>query len=148
MPKCRRHFQIQINAPAMDVWRHMLDAKDYREWTRAFCEGSRYEGSWQKGSTIRFLALEGGGMYSRIAENIEGEFVSIEHLGEISASGEIDTESERIRAWAPAFENYHFIANDGGTLLRIEMDVSAEWDDYMQSTWPKALEQLKAICEA
>lgn len=148
MPGTRREFQIQINAPAIEVWQHMIDAKDYVDWTTPFCEGSYFEGSWEKGTTIRFLSPQGGGMYSRIVENRKGEFISIEHLGEISATGEIDTESERVRSWAPAFENYHFVAKDGGTLLRIEMDVSQEWDDYMQSTWPKALERLKAIAEA
>ena len=148
MPTIRREFQIQINAQAKNVWRTMLDSKHYIDWTSAFCEGSYFEGNWEKNSRIRFLAPQGGGMFSRIAENREAEFVSIEHLGEISTSGEEDTESERVRSWAPAFENYHFIAKDGGTLLRIEIDVAPEWDDYMQSTWPKALERLKAICEA
>ena len=148
MPTTRREFQIHIAASPREVWQHMLDPKDYTDWTTAFCEGSYFEGSWDQGSDIRFLSPQGGGMISRIAAHRPAEFLSIEHLGYISNDGVEDTQSEQIKSWAPAFENYHFIAQNGGTLLRIDQDVTEEYDEYMQTAWPKALERLKSICEA
>jgi hypothetical protein len=80
------HFSTLINAPKDKVWHAMLDDQPYREWTKAFNEGSYYKGSWEKGSKILFLGPdpntgEEGGMVSRIAENKPYEFISIEHLG-------------------------------------------------------------------
>lgn len=59
----------------------MLNDESYREWTRAFTEGSHYKGSWEEGSKILFLDPNGAGMVSRIAKNDLYEFISIEHLG-------------------------------------------------------------------
>ena len=60
-------------------------------------------------------------MVSEIAENKPNEFISIRHLGYI-ANGIEDTQSEAIRAWAPAYENYTFVAtpqwNPGGRRSR------------------------------
>jgi hypothetical protein len=100
------HFSMLINAPKHKVWHAMLDDRPYREWTKAFNEGSYYKGSWDKGSKILFLGPdpdtgEEGGMVSRIAENKPYEFISIKHLG-IVQNGVEDTSSEAARKWAPA----------------------------------------------
>ena len=67
------HFSKHINADVQKVWHTMLADATYREWTKAFYDGSYYEGDWNEGSEIKFLAAdtEGklGGMYSRIKEN-------------------------------------------------------------------------------
>ena len=104
------HFSTFINAPRQRVWRTMLDDASYREWTRVFNEGSYYVGSWEQGSEIRFIGPdretgEEGGMYSRVKENRQYEFISIEHLG-IIKNGVVDTTSEEVKKWTPAFENY------------------------------------------
>ena len=64
------------------------------------------------------------------------------------ANGVEDTTSEAVRAWAPAYENYTFIGVPEGTKLVIDMDVASEWEAYMNEAWPKALAQLKQMCEA
>ena len=74
-------FSILINSDRQKVWHTMLDDKTYREWAKEFHVGSYYEGSWEKGSEIRFLAAneEGKleGMLSKIKENIPYQFISI-----------------------------------------------------------------------
>ncbi|MDP2017553.1 hypothetical protein [Hydrogenophaga sp.] len=59
-----QHFDILIRAPRERVWTTMLQSPTYEQWTRAFCEGSRFEGSWKAGDAIRFLDPAGNGMVS------------------------------------------------------------------------------------
>lgn len=145
------HFSILINAPKEKVWHAMLDDATYREWTEAFNEGSYYKGDWSEGSKMLFLGPDPktgkeSGMVSRIAENRFGEFLSIEHLGLIM-NGVEDTESEEAKKWAPAFENYTFIAKEGGTELIVDMDSEESMAEEFSRMWPDALERLKKIAE-
>lgn len=146
------HFSIQINAPQQTVWEAMFDQEGYRVWTKPFNESSRYEGSWEQGSEIRFVGSNSdgkgeGGMFSRIKENRPYEFMSIEHLGVIN-DGVVDTTSEEVKKWLPAFENYTFTEKDGGTKVSVDIDVSEEYQDMFEGMWPKALQLLKESAEA
>lgn len=141
-----QHFDIHIQAPRERVWATMLQSPTYEQWTSAFCEGSRFEGSWKQGETIRFLGPGGNGMVSEIAEHRPAEFVSIRHLGFIE-NGQDDTTSDAVRAWAPCHENYTATDENGGTRLRVDTDVFGEYEDMMATTWPRALQSLKALCE-
>jgi hypothetical protein len=147
----KQHFSIFINAPADKVWDTMLNDETYREWTKGFNEGGYYKGSWEQGSKILFLGSdpetgEEGGMVSRIKENRPHEFISIEHLGIVNKGVE-DTESEEARKWAPAFENYTFKENNGGTELLIDTDVADEHAVDFEEMWPAALQKLKELAE-
>lgn len=141
------HFSTVIHAPRKHVWDVMLGPETFRAWTAAFAEGSYFEGSWGEGQKIRFLAPDGGGLVSMIARNRPYDFISIKHLGYIK-DGIDDTESAAVRSWAPAYENYTFLDLGGSTALKVDMDVTPEFEKYMENTWPKALATLKAICEA
>ncbi|TGK19646.1 hypothetical protein [Leptospira stimsonii] len=145
-------FTILIQADVKTVWHKMLDDKSYRIWTEAFHTGSFYEGSWKKGSFIRFLGPDEngglGGMYSRIKENITNQYISIEHLGMVS-NGVVDTESEAVKKWTPSFENYTFKEQGPGkTELIIEMQTIEEYKSMFEDMWPKALKALKDLSEA
>ncbi len=140
------HFDIAIGAPRERVWRTMLYTPTYERWTATFCEGSRYEGSWDAGTLIRFLGPNGDGMLAEIAEHRPAEFVSIRHIGMIQ-NGEQDTTSAAVRAWVPCCENYSFTDAAGGTHVRVDVDVFGAYEDWMNQTWPQALQTLKTICE-
>ncbi len=140
------HFTTTINAPKEKAWNTMLDRDTYREWTSAFHEGSRYEGSWDQGSKILFLGPDGSGMVSRIAENRPYEFISIEHVGFVQ-NGVEDAESEGAKAMAGAHENYTFHESDGVTEVQVDMDTSEEYESMFQEMWPKGLTKLKELCE-
>ena len=142
------NFAVSINSPKEKVWRTMLDQNTYRQWAAAFAEGCYYEGSWEKGEKIKFLGPGGGeGMTSEIAENRVFELVSIRHLGYIM-NGVEDTESPEIKAWAPSYENYTFIESNGATEVRVEMESTDELAEMLAGLWPKALENLKMLCES
>jgi hypothetical protein len=141
---------IVISAAPKKVWDIMLQDATYRLWTKEFNPTSYYQGTWEQGSEIRFLGIDEHGklqgMYSRIKESRLHEFISIEHLG-IVGDGMIDTTSEKVKKWAPAYENYTFKADNGATQLTIEMQVNAEYKSMFEEMWTRALKALKALCE-
>lgn len=142
-------FKTIINAPVKKVWNTMLNDSTYREWTKSFHAGSYFEGSWDQGSDIQFLAKEedgkSSGMYSRIKENRRYEFISIQHLGEISKG--IKTPWPVSSEFNEGLENYSFREVDGGTELTVEMDSPAEYKEMFEGMWPKALATLKDLSE-
>jgi uncharacterized protein YndB with AHSA1/START domain len=148
------HMSVLINAPREHVFKTMLDDATYRQWTEPFNpKGGWFEGDWSEGSTMKFLgpdpsddSNEVGGMYSRIAKNTPNEFLSIEHLGMIR-KGEIDTESNEVKKWTPAFENYSFKDAEGGTEVTVDMDIADEYESMFTEMWTQALAKLKEICE-
>jgi uncharacterized protein YndB with AHSA1/START domain len=151
------HFSIEINAPKEKVWDTMLDKETYKLWTEAFAPGSDFQGDWNKGSKILFVAPgengQLGGMVSRIKENKKYEFISIEHLGVIN-NGKEDTTSQAVKGWAGALENYTFSErspsdkeNNGKTELLVDMDSNEEYSEMFEGMWPKALQKLKELSE-
>ena len=148
MPSVKRiQFTAEISAPAPVVWRHVTSPESYKIWSSAFAKGSHFKGSWEQGSKIQFLSPSGDGMVAEIAEIRGNEFISICHLGFI-ANGLEDTTSETVKAWAPAYENYTFLAVPSGTKMVVDQDVSAEWEEYITEAWPKALLLLKELSES
>ncbi len=139
-------FEETIRAPVAKVWDTMLEPSSYERWTTPFAEGARYEGSWEQGSRILFLVPSGDGMVAEIAENRLHERISIRHLGQI-VKGVEDTESDAVRAWAPAYEKYTFTAIPEGTLVVVDQDVLEGYEQFMQEAWTSGLSVLKRICE-
>jgi uncharacterized protein YndB with AHSA1/START domain len=140
-------FSTRIQAPRQRVWELMLAPDSYRIWTAPFSEGSYYEGSWEEGGRLRFLTPGGReGMVAEVAQHRPAEYVSLRHIGQIR-DGMEDVDSPEVRAWAPAYENYGLIDAAGGTEVQVEMDVSPAYESFMQDTWPRALAELKALCE-
>jgi uncharacterized protein YndB with AHSA1/START domain len=144
-------LSIDINAPAETVWNAITQDEQYRRWTSVFHEGSYFEGGWNKGDIIHFVAInedgEKEGMYSEIAESKPNEYISIRHLGFIK-NGVVDTTSDAAREWAPSYENYRLERlGDNATRFHLEMDVDESYYSMFENMWPKAMAMLKEICE-
>lgn len=147
-------FTTEIKAPATKVYDLMLGISDkttYEQWTALFNPTSTYKGNWNKGSKMLFLGTDEKGnqhgMVSEIAENIRNQFVSIRHYG-LLQNGEEITEGPEVEKWANGFENYTFDENDEFTTVTVDLDTANDFINYMNDTFPKALEKLKVICEA
>ncbi len=147
-------FNVNINASMTKVYDFMLGINSkttYEQWTAVFNPTSSYEGSWEKGSKILFIGVdehgEKGGLVSRIVENIPYQFVSIQHYGLIKADKEI-TDGPDVEKWANGLENYTFVENNGTTTVTVDLDTTEDFSDFMNQTYPKALDKLKEICEA
>lgn len=146
-------FNISIHAPVSAVYNIMLGISSkstYEQWTALFNPTSTYEGNWEKGSKMLFIGVdekgEKGGIVSKIAENIPHQFVSIQHYGLVNAGKEI-TEGAEVEKWANGFENYSFEENNEVTTVKVEIDATEEFIDFMNETYPKALKKLKELCE-
>lgn len=146
-------FNISIHAPVSSVYNVMLGISSkstYEQWTAMFNPTSTYEGNWEKGSKMLFIGVdekgEKGGIVSKIAENIPNQFVSIQHYGLVNAGKEI-TEGADVEKWANGFENYSFEENNEITTVKVEIDATEEFIEFMNETYPTALIKLKELCE-
>jgi len=136
-------FKREIKASPEKVWAILLGKESYPLWTTVFAEGSTAETDWKKGSKAIFHDGKGHGMVSRIEENIPHQFISIKHLGEVKNGKEDLTQD-----WDDAYENYTLENKSGQTLLTINLNVSSDWIDYMEKTWPEALNKVAELAEA
>jgi len=143
----KQEFKIVIEAPQDKVWNVLWNDSTYREWTSVFSPGSHAETDWKKGSRVLFLDGKGDGMVSRIAENIPNSYMSIEHLGTMK-KGTKEVDDKESQSWSGAKENYTLKPVNGKTELKVDMDVTEEFKDYFQNTWPKALDKLKHLAES
>ena len=139
-------FSIAIAAPVARVWDCMFDPLAYRDWTRAFAEGSYFEGSWEAGRRLRFLDPKGFGMEAIVDVSRLHEELSLRLVGEIKDGRPVP--DSRLHQ-EPARERYVFGATtQGGTQLVVHLQ---SWDDgftdFLQTTWPEALKRLKALSE-
>lgn len=141
------HFSIDIAAPAARVWDCMFDPIAYRDWTRAFAEGSYYEGVWEAGRRLRFLDPQGFGMEAVVDECRLHERLSLRLVGEIRDGRPVPDSPLHEH---PAHETYAFSpAPGGGTRLAVQLQ---SWNDgflaFLTDTWPVALKRLKALAES
>ena len=143
----KMNFSTDIIAPKEKVWQVLWNDDSYRKWTSAFYEGSYAEtDNWKEGSKVLFLGPTGDGMVSRVAANRPNKFMSFEHLG-IVKNGVEDTESDEVKNWAGAKENYTLTEENGKTKLVVDMESADDFKDYFLKTWPVALEKVKELAE-
>ena len=143
----KMEFSITINALPEKVWEVIIGKDTYDLWTAPFAAGSTVKTDWKKGSKALFLDGKGNGMVSEIVESIPGKFLSIHHLGEVK-DGVEDPTTYQGGEWGDALENYTLeLVNDHQTLWRVNMDMISEYVDYMNKTWPLALQKVKELAE-
>ena len=147
-------YTIKINATAKKIYDLMLGISNkstYEQWTAMFNPTSTYEGNWNKGSKMLFVGFDEkgnkGGMVSEIADSITNKYISIHHYGLVQSNIEI-TSGPEVEKWANGFENYTFQENSGVTEIIVELvGLTEDLTEYMNDSWPKALNKLKEVCE-
>lgn len=139
-------FRIDIDATKEKVWQTLWDDKTYRQWTSVFSPTSHVETDWKVGSKVLFLDADRSGMVSRIEANEPNKFMSFQHLGEVK-NGVEDIKSEKVKAWAGAYENYTLTEADGATKLLVELEIDEAFAPMFTEMFPKALQQVKEISE-
>jgi hypothetical protein len=140
-------FKININATPDTVWQSLCQSENYKIWTNPFCEGSYYKtDNFSEGSKIHFLTPSGEGMYSIIDHIEENRFLAFKHLGDIKNFEEtpMTTETE---SWSGAMETYTLNKTNNGTELTVNVDTIEKYIDFMNNTFPLALNELKRISE-
>lgn len=144
----RIQFKTVINATRERVWEVLWGAETYTQWTAPFSPGSRAVTDWQQGSKVLFVNEEGAGMVAEVAKRDEPSFMSFRHLGMVDKDGNEDFESEEVKIWAGALENYTLNESEDGTELIIDMDTGEDFEGMYREMWPKALAELKRISES
>ena len=85
-------------------------------------------------------------MPSVIAENRPNEHLSIKHDGRVN-EGIDDTDSDEVKAWAPAYEAYTLQEVNGATELTVHMDLLPEYQAFFANAWPRTLETITKLAE-
>jgi len=134
-------YEIEINASPEKVWDVLWGEITYRQWTTAFTEGSFYQGTLEEGSIVKFFDPKNNGMYSRVEKNIPHEEMKFLHLGEIYDGVEAPQD------WGKATEAYILEENEDGTKLKAEIQTPAEFKDFFEDKFPKALGIVKNLSE-
>jgi hypothetical protein len=56
-------------------------------------------------------------------------------------------DSDEVKVWAGAHENYTLKDVQGKTELVVDMDINDEFKDYFSATFPIALQKVKELAE-
>lgn len=139
-------FTYIINTSSSMVWSVLWNDTTYRQWTAAFSVGSFVETNWNEGSEARFLSPSGDGIYSTITKNVKNEALCIKHIGNVvnGINQAVDVNSQ---SWSGSEEKYFLSESNNKTTLTVEIDTIDEYVDYFESTFPKALNIVKALSE-
>lgn len=141
-------YKISIDAPREKVWESLWNQQTYSQWTSPFGEGSSIQiKDWNEGGRVHFTAAGGNGMYSDIVKMTENAYISFRHLGEVKGGQELPID-EKAKEWSGWMENYTLTEADGKTALLVEVDMLEKETEFMNKTFPKALDKLKEIAES
>lgn len=141
-------FNVAINANAQKVWNTMLGADTYKQWVSVSWPGSKFEGKWEQGESLRFEGEQGGGTKAVLDECRPYEYLIARHVAIINGDGSEDATSEVAKGWIGTTESYTFTEQNGKTALRVELNTAPEWAGMFEEGWPNALQELKRICES
>ena len=137
---------IEIKAPKEKVWDVLLQDQFNRIWYAEFSEGTYAETDWQVGSKVVFSDHSGSGLLGKVVINQPAEVLSVEYQGMVN-NGTEDYESADAQAMKGVHETYRLVEKDGMTQLAIELDMGAEYFDFMSAAWEKALQKIKELAE-
>lgn len=137
-------FNILIDAEPALVWDTMIAPETYTIWCGEFAEGTWFEGSWDQGASIRFLAPDGGGLNAVVEESVPHRSIRLRHLSMFKDGQELPLATE---GGTPTYERYAFTPAGERTRLTVTMDCNPEDADYFRKVWPRALARLRSLCE-
>lgn len=144
----RLELERRFNTTPENLWEMIVDPDHYRFWTSAFSPGSQFIGDWSAGSGIRFVMEDESGIESgMISEVVVSEWpnhISIKHLG-LVMNGVEDYESEEVKLWTPAFENYTFVSHESGQcVFKMVQDIPEFYEKEFRDNWNKAFDLIEA----
>ncbi|HAQ37570.1 MAG TPA: hypothetical protein PLU49_07725 [Saprospiraceae bacterium] len=140
-------FNIRINANAEKVWQSLWDSENYKKWASVFYPGSQYKtDDFAQGSRIYFISPIGDGMFSVIEKMEINKMVVFRHLGEVKEFVE-QAVTDPSKSWENALESYKLRQEVTGTSLIVKVDILEDFRDYMNKTFPLAIQVIKQISE-
>lgn len=140
-------FKLQIKTTPENLWNCLWEPENYKKWTNVFCPGSYYKtDNFTQGSKIHLLTPNGDGMYSIIDKIIENKILIFKHIGELKNFEEQPLEKSN-QPWTNAYESYEIKSIANAVELNIKVDTIEQYIDFMNKTFPLALQELKILSE-
>lgn len=143
----RLEYHTEINASPQHVWDTTFDASTYNEWTKAFSEGSMFEGTWAQGEVLHFIDPNVGGTKALVEVFDPPQRMFAKHIAVTDKDGNETAGDETAKKWIGSTEEYLFEAVEGGTKMTVVIETDEQFETMFAEGWPKALELLKQVCE-
>lgn len=141
-------FNILINANAGKVWQSLWESENYKKWASVFNPGSQFKTDhFAQGNKIYFTSPNGDGIVSMIEKMEINKMVVFRHLGEVKEFVELAV-TDPSKSWANALESYELRQEETGTSLMVKVDIVEDFREYMNKTFPSALQVIKQISES
>ncbi|MGL4758299.1 MAG: SRPBCC domain-containing protein [Patescibacteria group bacterium] len=141
----QQNHNIYINVSPKVLWERMLSKDSYKYWTQEFEPTSYYEGELELNNEIQFLGHGMSGMLAKVTKLEKYKNIGFCFVGSV-IEGKIDKSSDN--PFNQGIEEYYFEAKGEGTELRIVVDTTPEYNEFMESSWKKALLKLKELAES
>lgn len=142
----RLEFSVDISADKMTIWDALWANSNYRDWASVFFEGSyMVADNLEEGGKVHFLGPDQNGIYSIIEKHVPAKTIQFKHLGTVVDAKE-QTPDEESKKWSGATESYSISEENNSCILSVEIDVMDEHLEFMQNTFPLALEKIKKAC--
>ena len=141
--------EIVINAPRQKTWKVVTSADCFSKWVSVFQgDNVHFEGEFSEGNIIRFLDAAGDGVIAKVLEYREAERVEWEFVGVLLKGSENYTDEPETEGWRGLRESFALSGCNGGILLSVMSECPDGYSEYMNKTWPLALEKIKQLAEA
>lgn len=140
----KMHFKVAVKASRETVWKILWEDGTLRQWAGIVDPGTYMLGKLEEGKTIQFNSEEGYGVTSFVDKLIPNEYVLLKHKADTKDYGNNDREDQ----WTGGNESYTLNETDGITTLVLEFDVPEELEEIMNTSYPKALNKIKELCES
>lgn len=141
-------YKVEIEAPAEKVWSALIDSEDFKVWCAAFAPGSFFEGNWETGAEILFLAEGMGGTVAKIKEFKPFERIVADHIATLTKDRVRETTGDMTEKWIGTREIYELEQKGESTLLKVEIHTDPAYEDMFEKGWQKALPLLKGLIES
>jgi uncharacterized protein YndB with AHSA1/START domain len=137
-------YSIEINATKKRVWDTLWQDETFREWAGIIDPGTYMVGDLKQGNEVQYISSENGyGVTSLVEKLVAGEYLLLRHSTDTQESGKREREKE----WTGGEESYSLAEKDGNTTLTVAFDVPLELEEELSTSYPKALERVKALAE-
>ncbi len=141
------NYSIEIDAKKEHVWKIMIGKDTYQKWTKAFSSGSTFVGEWKQGETILFFDPNLGGTKAVLEIFNPYDEILAKHVSMVDKDMNENNEDEVSKKWIGSTERYRFTQSGKKTKLDIEITTDETFTEMFNTGWPKALENIKSLCE-
>ena len=143
-------YDIVINKPQDFVFNKITDKSVYPDWAKAWGDGMTYEGEWKKGGFLSYFDNSQGGTKVVFEEFRPNAYIRAKHIAMVDQdNNEVELTDKTMEKWIGSLEEYFFKKeSDQITKLEIVMTVDKVFQEMFDTTWPKALQYFREVCES